>query len=109
MENLTNQTEDVALLKFINKAKRKLNGAEAVTEEETEKCPPAEYTFVKSTRKADLKELEIKIKNLLKSDPHIINPIGKLIDHNVYDKLDEHGKSRYILTLSQTYNSIVNK
>lgn len=39
----------------------------------------------------------------------VLNPIGRLLDHNVYDVLDEVGKQRYILELSRIYLELKNE
>lgn len=39
----------------------------------------------------------------------VFNPLGRLVDHAVYDKLDQSQKERYVLNLSNTYLKILNK
>ncbi len=111
METKNNSTEDV-FSKFINKAKKKLSKKETITEEEIKiepKKKSADYSFVKSTKSAEAKKLEAKIKELLKDNPNAENPIELLIDHSVYDKLADELKTRYILQLSTNFNEIKNK
>ena len=33
----------------------------------------------------------------------VIDPLGRLTDHSVFDKLDESEKQRYILELAENY------
>ena len=102
-------TEDV-FSKFINKARKKLSKKE-ITEEVNvaPKKKSVDYSFVKSTKSAEMKKLEIKIKELLANNPNAENPIELLIDHSVYDKLADEFKPKYILQLSSDFNEIKNK
>ncbi|MCL2861104.1 MAG: hypothetical protein FWE22_01675 [Firmicutes bacterium] len=55
-----------------------------------------------------LKEEEFfeKVRKILDDDEDSINPIGKLIEHDVYDKLDDDNKQRYILELSKKFREM---
>ena len=44
-----------------------------------------------------------KVCDLLESNEVITNPIGKLIDHELYDTLDEPNRQKYILELSKKF------
>ncbi len=107
MEQNNCTTNDVALSKFINKVKKKLNGAEATTAPPKKTTPPADYTYTKSNKKAEFKKLEAKVLSLLKTQPNATDPLGQLIDYSVYNSLSEQGKSMYILNLSKAYNQIL--
>ena len=48
-------------------------------------------------------EMYIKVCRILDSDTVTTNPIGQLIDKNEYDNLDDSGKQRYILRLSEKF------
>ena len=109
MEIKNGTTEDV-FSKFINKARKKLSKKEIVEEFNVEpKKKSADYKFVKSTKSDEIKKLEIKIKEMLQKNPNAENPIELLIDHSVYDSLDDSLKSRYILQLSSNFIEIKNK
>lgn len=43
------------------------------------------------------------VKSMLEEDELVTNPIAKLMDKDYYESLDEQGKSRYILELSNVY------
>lgn len=47
-----------------------------------------------------------KVCAMLDSDEMTINPIGQLIDHEVYGSLDEGAKQRYVLELSNTFREL---
>lgn len=47
-----------------------------------------------------------KVKTMLDENECIINPIGKLIDQQVYGKMDDSNKQRYILELSAKYREL---
>jgi len=51
-------------------------------------------------------ELYIKVCRILESDEVTTNPIGQLVDQKEYEKLDESGRQRYILCLSQKYREL---
>jgi len=48
-------------------------------------------------------ELYKKVCQIMESDTMLMNPLSKLIDHQVYDDLDEQSKQSYILKLSEQY------
>ncbi len=50
-----------------------------------------------------------KITKMLSENEYVLNPIKKLIDHEVYDKLDERGKQNYIFELTDKYNKFKEK
>lgn len=100
--------EDFLLSKLADKAKKKLNKQQK-TEKQEKKERKGTYEFVKSTRKDTLKKLEKKIAQILKNSPDCDDPIGKLIDHSVYDLLSEEKKQLYILQLSKSYQEIHSK
>ena len=51
-------------------------------------------------------ELYKKVCKLLTENEFILNPISQLIDHNVYDRLDESGKQNYIFRLADKYRKL---
>ena len=96
---------DDSLSKLANKAKRKLN--KQGDEDDCFKKNMAEnYIFIKSDRAEEKKKLQKKIVQILKNNPDCLNPIGKLIDHNIYDNLNESQKQNYVLKLSSIYREV---
>lgn len=57
-----------------------------------------------------IKTLSQKINEIVQSDVFIYDPLNKLIlDHEEFKNLDEIGKQKYILDLSNIYIDIKNK
>ncbi len=50
-----------------------------------------------------------KVCRLLNQDTFVLNPISRLIDHSVYDKLSDSEKQLYLLKLSTKYNELQNR
>ena len=50
--------------------------------------------------------LYTKVKKMLETNKDLINPIGKLIDHSVFDGLSQTEKDRYLIDLSKRYQRI---
>ena len=65
------------------KAKKRLRGGEE---------PPSARAAVSAER----------VRQMLKEEI-VIDPLGRLTDHSVFDKLDESEKQRYILELAESY------
>ena len=101
------EQEDL-LSRLANKAKRKLN-KQALKDDEPTKQIAGKYEYTKSLKKDEEKKIEKKIVQLLKNNPDCDDPIGKLIDHSVYDCLSEERKQSYILKLSNLYRDICAK
>ena len=103
------QAENDMLAKFVQKAKKKLNKPtkEVVVKKEIEK-PKFEYNFIPSNRKNEEKELEEKIKNIIFKNPDVTNPLGLLIDKNLFETLSSSAKQNYIIKLSKSYTKICN-
>lgn len=49
-------------------------------------------------------KLYAKVVKLLSQNEYVLNPIARLIDHSVYDKLDLNAKQAYITKLADKYN-----
>ena len=47
-----------------------------------------------------------KVCEMLENDEDVINPIGMLVEHEIYDEMDEVGKQRYILELSKKFREM---
>lgn len=48
-------------------------------------------------------EFYVKVSSILDKDEDISNPIGMLVEHEIYDNLDPSNKQRYILELSKKF------
>ena len=47
-----------------------------------------------------------RVCRILDDDEDVMNPIGRLIEHEEYDALDDGGRQRYILELSKKYREL---
>ena len=57
--------------------------------------------------RADKEEvLYKKVCGILSEDENVTNPIGQLVEHDLYDGMDEQNKQRYILELSQKFREL---
>lgn len=54
-------------------------------------------------------KFERKVFNLLCNNELLCNPIGKLVDKEVYNGLNEYEKQHYILSLCDKYNKVREK
>ncbi len=59
--------------------------------------------FVIINNKEDLQFLK-KVHSILSSNEDILNPIGKLVDKELFEKLNDTQKQQYVLELSEKYN-----
>lgn len=64
------------------------------------------YVVSSMGSRAEDDPLYVKVKKMLETNVDIINPIGKLIDHTVFDCLSPTEKDRYLLDLSKRYHKI---
>ena len=98
--------ESDLLSRLASKAKKKLSKtADGVCAKKVK----AVYEFKKSDWTEEEKKLQKKIVQLIENNPDCDNPIGKLIDHKVYDDLNEERKQAYIFKLSNEYRKICDK
>ena len=54
-------------------------------------------------------KFEKRVCNMLANNELLYNPIGKLVDKNYYNSLNEFEKQHYILTLCDKYNQVREK
>ena len=95
------------LSRLASKAKKKLS---KMSDEDLEpRRFKATYEFKVSNISNDEKKLQKKIVQLLENNPDCDDPIGRLIDHKVFDNLSEERKQAYILKLSNSYQTICAK
>lgn len=50
-----------------------------------------------------------KVKQMLDQDQDVVNPIAKLIDYKVFNKLDDMAKERYLFDLVDKYKECKSK
>lgn len=63
--------------------------------------------IIVNREKADKdEELYIKVCKILDSEEITLNPIGQLMDRKEYEGLDEFGRQRYVLQLSEKYREL---
>lgn len=95
---------DETLSKLANKAKRKLNKTEGKEGFGVNKSDS--YVFTKIDSLSEKKKLQKKIVQIISNNPDCIDPIGKLIDHKIYDKLTDSQKQNYVFKLSAAYREV---
>ena len=95
--------QDSLLSKLACRAKRRLCG---LVEKENETRKIGDCEFVDSSRAEDRKKLEKRVIDLLKNNSDCMDPIGRLIDHEVYDNLNDEQKQAYVFKLSKAYREI---
>ena len=63
---------------------------------------------INTVKKPKTKEDEFykKVAKLLTENEYVLNPIMRLIDHDVYDNLSEQAKQNYIYELTEKYNKM---
>lgn len=62
-----------------------------------------QYAIIASQKKIEDDPLYAKVKKMLIKDIDVMNPLAQLIDHKIYDNLDEIQKEKYIYKLSKRY------
>lgn len=45
----------------------------------------------------------------MSSENDVFNPLGRLVDHKIYDILSETQKEKYVLNLSKTYLKVLDR
>lgn len=55
------------------------------------------------------KKLYEKVKELLSQNEEVVNPIARLIDYKIYNKLDDTSKERYLFDLVNKYKKYKEK
>ena len=101
--------ESDLLSRLASKAKKKLNKTNEDEELPKENVYKAVYEFKRSDLTESEKILQKKIVQLIENNPDCVDPIGRLIDYKIYDKLCDERKQAYILKLSKDYHEICNK
>ena len=65
-----------------------------------------ERLILERDRAVEEENLYLKVCKILDENPDEIAPIGRLIDRAVYEKLDEQGKQRYVLSLAEKFRKL---
>ena len=65
-----------------------------------------QYAIIASQKKIQDDPLYNKVKKMLIKDIDVMNPLAQLIEHNIYDNLDDIQKEKYIYKLSKRYVEI---
>lgn len=68
----------------------------------------ADYRLLALSTKEDDEILE-KVKDMMKDDKNIINPIKQLVDQVKFDKMSDVEKMRYTLSVSEKYRNFVSQ
>ena len=92
-------------LKSMQENSNNIYQSENKTKEYGEACLSArlQYAIIASQRKVQDDPLYNKVKKMLIKDIDVMNPLAQLIEHNIYDNLDEIQKEKYIYKLSKRY------
>lgn len=90
------------------KARNRLISAGITQEKTTSRALSVQtsYYINARTNKPEDDPLYGKVKKILDSDIDVVSPIGKLIDREVFDSLNEYEKDRYLLDLSKRYGAM---
>ena len=65
-----------------------------------------QYAIIASQKRVQDDPLYNKVKRILLKDIDVINPLAQIIEHDVYDELDEPQKEKYMYKLSKRYVEI---
>lgn len=68
----------------------------------------ADYRLLALSTKEDDEILE-KVKDMMKDDKNITNPIKQLVDQVKFDKMSDVEKMRYTLSVSEKYRNFVDQ
>ena len=65
-----------------------------------------QYAIISSQKKIEDDPLYNKVKKILIKDIDTINPLSQIIEHDIYDNLNQVNKEKYMIKLSRRYASI---
>lgn len=68
----------------------------------------ADYRLLALSTKEDEEILE-KVKNMMRGDKDVVDPIRQLIDQTRFDKMSDVEKMRYTLSVSEKYRNFVDQ
>jgi hypothetical protein len=90
-------------------SKAKQEGKDAGNINELFKARYMQDFYYKNKKSGSYQSLYNKVKAIVDSECEVSNPIGRLIDVQVYKDLDENQKQRYILELAEMYRILSEK
>lgn len=99
-----------ALKLLAQKAKKRLSTAGQIEEKPTTKTTFAylsqgKYAIVASKQKIEEDPLYDKVKKLIEKED-ILNPLAELTDKDLFNKLNDLEKERYMIDISKRYNKL---
>lgn len=50
-----------------------------------------------------------KVRTILSGDEEVLNPIARIMDMNIYKKLDEKGKEKYFFLMVEKYHEMLER
>lgn len=62
-----------------------------------------QYAIIASQKRVQDDPLYNKVKKMLSKNLDVTNPLAQIIEHNIYDDLDDFQKEKYIYKLSKRY------
>lgn len=68
-----------------------------------------QYAIISSQKKIQDDPLYNKVKRMLTKNLDVINPLSQIIEHDIYDSLNQSQKEKYMLKLSKRYIDIKNQ
>lgn len=68
-----------------------------------------EYAIMATRVKIEDDPIYNKVVKILSRDPDTYRPLGELIEHDIFDNLNEAEKQKYILNLSSRFKAIKQK
>lgn len=96
--------------KMLKKRMQENNYSQYAEKMKEEKTGEVYFLNNKKMSRDQIKVLSVKVNEIVTSDDFILDPLNKLIlDYDEFINLDEVGKQRYILDLSNIYIDIKSK
>jgi len=65
-----------------------------------------QYAIIASQKRIQDDPLYNKIKKILTKNIDVVNPLSQIVEHDIYDKLNDTQKEKYMLKLSKRYIEI---
>lgn len=65
-----------------------------------------QYAIIVSQKKVQDDPLYAKVKKMLMKDIDVMNPLEQIIEHHIYDELNDKQKEKYMFKLSKRYAQI---
>lgn len=114
---MTRKTGELKKRCWLAKQRLKMGYFDSIKRGQDEDSEPSSVTAVAEyaarTRHAEVaasstadEKMYRKVCDILDSNEVALNPIGQLIERDVYDGLDANGKQRYVLELSEKFREL---